>query len=103
MILVDMVGDGDQQFYYEGSSNRVLIREIWDIATQLGYSRWFIPQIRYSITDDHTPFLSRGVPAVDIIDFDYPYWHTLEDTADKVSAPSLERVGRVLLGYLYLK
>jgi hypothetical protein len=48
------------------------------------------------MSDDHTPFLQRGIPAVDIIDFDYPYWHTTQDMPDKVSAASLERVGRVL-------
>jgi glutaminyl-peptide cyclotransferase len=46
--------------------------------------------------DDHVPFAQRGIPAVDVIDFDYPYWHTTQDTPDKVSAGSLERVGRVL-------
>jgi hypothetical protein len=46
--------------------------------------------------DDHTPFLQAGVPAVDIIDFDYPYWHTTGDTVDKVSAESLEAVGTTL-------
>jgi Zn-dependent M28 family amino/carboxypeptidase len=50
--------------------------------------------------DDHVPFLRRGIPAVDIIDFDYPYWHTTRDTPDKVSAESLERVGRVLEWWL---
>ena len=48
--------------------------------------------------DDHTPFLQNGIPAVDLIDFDYPYWHTTQDTADKVAPDSLERVGRVLAG-----
>jgi Zn-dependent M28 family amino/carboxypeptidase len=46
--------------------------------------------------DDHTPFAQQGIPAVDIIDFDYPYWHTTADTADKLSPDSLERVGRTL-------
>jgi Zn-dependent M28 family amino/carboxypeptidase len=46
--------------------------------------------------DDHTPFLNKGIPAIDIIDFDYPYWHTTHDTADKVAPESLARVGRVL-------
>jgi len=46
--------------------------------------------------DDHTPFLRRGIPAIDIIDFDYAYWHTVNDAADKVSPDSLERVGRTL-------
>jgi hypothetical protein len=52
------------------------------------------------LTDDHTPFLAEGIDAVDIIDFDYPFWHTTEDTPDKVSAESLERVGRVLETFL---
>ncbi len=46
--------------------------------------------------DDHSPFLEAGIPAVDIIDFDYPYWHTTGDTVDKVSAESLQAVGRTL-------
>ena len=50
--------------------------------------------------DDHIPFVQLGIPAVDIIDFDYPYWHTVEDTADKVSPDSLERVGRTLEEWL---
>jgi hypothetical protein len=52
------------------------------------------------MTDDHTPFLVRGYPAVDVIDFDYPYWHTLQDTCDKISPESLERVGRTVQRWL---
>jgi Zn-dependent M28 family amino/carboxypeptidase len=48
------------------------------------------------MTDDHTPFLEAGIRAVDIIDFDYPYWHTLQDTPDKVSAESLQAVGETV-------
>ncbi len=101
MILVDMVGDRDLQIFYEGNSDPSLAGKIWATAQQLGYGKWFIPEVRYTLMDDHVPFLRRGVPAVDIIDFDYPYWHTVEDTSDKVSAESLEMVGRVLLQYLY--
>jgi len=50
--------------------------------------------------DDSSPFLSKGMKAIDIIDFDYPYWHTLEDTADKVSSESLDMVGEVILNWL---
>jgi Zn-dependent M28 family amino/carboxypeptidase len=50
--------------------------------------------------DDHTPFVEAGIPAVDIIDFDYPYWHTTADTADKVSADSLQIVGDTLYSWL---
>jgi Zn-dependent M28 family amino/carboxypeptidase len=50
--------------------------------------------------DDHTPFLNASIPAVAIIDFDYPYWHTSADTADKVSAESLEIIGNLLFAWL---
>lgn len=101
MILVDMVGDSDLQVFYEANSDPKLMADIWGAARQLGYEQWFVPQVRYTLMDDHVPFLQRGVPAGDIIDFDYAYWHTTEDTADKVSPKSLEMVGRVLLQYLY--
>lgn len=100
MILVDMVGDSDQQFYLEGNSDPVLRAKLWTTAANLGYGQHFVPVIRYTMIDDHIPFRNRGIPAVDIIDFDYPYWHTTADTADKVSALSLERVGRTLEAYL---
>ncbi len=95
-IVVDMVGDEDQRFAWERSSTSSLNERIWLIAAQLGYSGFFVPVPGQEIVDDHTPFLERGWPAVDIIDLDYPYWHTTADTEDKVSPLSLERVGRVL-------
>jgi glutaminyl-peptide cyclotransferase len=95
VIVVDMVGDADQQLYYEGGSDKALRERLWGIAGDLGYET-FVPEVRYSIFDDHVPFLSEGIPAVDIIDFDYPYWHTIGDTCEKVSPESLEKVGRVL-------
>jgi Zn-dependent M28 family amino/carboxypeptidase len=103
MILVDMVGDMDQRFPMEGYSAQLapdLTNTIWSVAADLGYGEVFIPEVRSSITDDHLPFLQRGIPSVDIIDLDYPYWHTTEDTLDKISPESLERVGRVLQAYL---
>ena len=100
MVLVDMVGDADQQLYYEGHSDQALRETLWALAAELGYGDRFIPQERYTILDDHVPFLKRGIPAVDIIDFDYPYWHTTQDTPDKVSAASLEAVGRTLQVWL---
>lgn len=96
VVVVDMIGDAGQQLYWEASSDPVLRREIWALAAELGYRDVFTPTVRYNIIDDHRPFLQRGIPAVDVIDFDYPYWHTVADTADKVSPESLERVGRVL-------
>jgi hypothetical protein len=50
--------------------------------------------------DDHTPFIKKGLRAVDLIDLDYKYWHTTQDTTDKVSAGSLEKVGRTLLAWI---
>ncbi len=100
MILVDMVGDADQQIYWENNSDASLRERIWRVAAELGYAATFIPQTRHTLTDDHIPFVQKGIPAVDIIDFDYPYWHTAADTTDKVSAESLERVGRTLQVWL---
>jgi Zn-dependent M28 family amino/carboxypeptidase len=100
MILVDMVGDADQQIYFDRNSDALLSERVWREAAALGYGGTFIPEPRYAMLDDHIPFRDLGIPAIDIIDFDYPYWHTTEDTADKVSAASLERVGRTVEAFL---
>ncbi|HSG18581.1 MAG TPA: M28 family peptidase [Anaerolineae bacterium] len=96
MVLVDMVGDADQQLLYEGNSHPDLRAELWRIGADLGFGDQFIPELGYTLIDDHLPFALAGIPAVDIIDFDYEYWHTVEDTTDKASAESLMRVGRTL-------
>jgi hypothetical protein len=96
MVLVDMIGDADQQLYYEGNSDAALQARLWEIAAELGYEEYFIQEQKYTMIDDHLPFARQGIPAVDIIDFDYEYWHTVEDTADKASPESLLRVGRTL-------
>jgi len=100
VVIVDMIGDSDQNIFIERNSNPALVNEIWGIAAELGYQESFIPTAKYSMLDDHTPFLQAGIPAVDIIDFDYPYWHTTADTVDKVSAESLEAVGRTLQAWI---
>lgn len=96
VIVVDMIGDTDQDIFFEGNSDPALQGQIWAIAAGLGYQEYFVPEYKWSIIDDHIPFAKRGIKAVDIIDFDYPHWHTTEDTPDKVSPESLQRVGRVL-------
>jgi Zn-dependent M28 family amino/carboxypeptidase len=96
VVIVDMIGDADQNIYIERNSNPELVKEIWGIAAELGYEKNFIPEPKYSILDDHTPFLQAGIPAIDIIDFDYPHYHTANDTVDKVSAESLAAVGNTL-------
>jgi Zn-dependent M28 family amino/carboxypeptidase len=102
-VIVDMIGDVDLNIYMEKNSNLQITNEIWAAANALGYSKQFIPGYKWSMTDDHTPFLMAGIPAIDIIDFDYPYWHTVEDTPDKVSAASLKAVGDTLLQWLTTK
>jgi Zn-dependent M28 family amino/carboxypeptidase len=99
-IVVDMVGDASQDIYLEGNSDPVLQGHLWEIATSLGYQEYLIPELRHTMIDDHIPFQQRGIPSVDIIDFEYSYWHTTGDTEDKLSPISLERVGRVLEVFL---
>ncbi|RPI33372.1 MAG: M28 family peptidase [Chloroflexota bacterium] len=99
VVVVDMIGDADLNIYMEKSSDLALKTSIWAKAASLGYEQ-FINSPKYSMLDDHTPFLEAGIPAVDLIDFDYPYWHTTQDTPDKVSAESLDAVGETLLAWL---
>jgi Iap family predicted aminopeptidase len=100
VVIADMIGDADLNIYLEKNSNKEIRAEIWSAAEGLGYADKFINQEKFSMLDDHTPFLEKGIPAVDIIDFDYPYWHTTEDTPDKVSAESLKAVGDTLLKWI---
>jgi Zn-dependent M28 family amino/carboxypeptidase len=100
VVVVDMIGDAEQEIFYEHYSDAQLQETLWTIAAELGYDEYFIPRHRWAIIDDHYPFRQQGLVAVDIIDFDYPYWHTTEDTPDKVSADSLQRVGRVVETWL---
>ena len=99
VVIIDMVGDEELSLYMEKYSSPQLVEQIWELADELGYSQ-FIPEYRHQILDDHVPFLEAGIPAVDIIDFDYPYWHTTQDTVDKVSPESLDAVGELLLEWL---
>jgi Zn-dependent M28 family amino/carboxypeptidase len=92
-IILDMIGDANLDIYEERNSNQEITRQVWDTAAKLGYAQQFIPTQKYAMLDDHTPFLNAAIPAIDIIDFDYPYWHTTQDTTDKTSANSLKAVG----------
>lgn len=104
MILLDMVGDKDLTIPREESSSRWLVEAIWGTAADLGYRKEFPSRTFLIGDDDHMPFLRAGIPAVDVIDFEYgegegdnSYWHTAEDTLDKLSARSLKIVGDVIL------
>ncbi len=99
-IIVDMIGDADLEVYYERNSDIALMEQIWQQARNLGYENIFIPEYRHSMLDDHTPFIEAGISAVDLIDFNYPYWHTTSDTLDKVSPESLKAIGDTLTAWL---
>ena len=103
VVIVDMVGDADLNIYKERNSNPALTNEIWDVAKGLGFENIFIPEYKFSMLDDHTPFLEAGIPAVDIIDFDYPYWHTVQDAVDKVSPESLQAVGETVRTWIIMQ
>src|SRR5262245_27517478 len=104
MILLDMIGDRDLTVPREEGSSQWLVEAIWGTALQLGHAKEF-PDRPFEVgDDDHMPFLREGVPAVDLIDFEYgsspgenDYWHTKEDTLDKISPRSLKIVGDVIL------
>jgi hypothetical protein len=95
LILVDMIGERKVRILRESNSTPWLTEIIWKTAQSLKRPE-FVDETT-PIEDDHIPFLRAGVPAVDIIDLDYPAWHTREDTLDKVSAESLQVVADVLL------
>ncbi len=100
VVIVDMVGDYNLNIHQEKQSNQRLVNEIWQVARDLGYGQYFLDKRKYSIMDDHVPFLEAGIPAVDIIDIEYRYWHTSYDTPENVSPVSLGIVGSTLQVWL---
>lgn len=99
LLLVDMIGDRDLDLRREAYSTPALVDIVWSSARGLGYGQHFLDQTM-AVEDDHAPFLKAGVPAIDLIDFNYPPWHTVHDTLDKVSARSLQIVGEVVVDAL---
>ncbi len=99
VVILDMLGDKDLKVYMEENSDREINAQIWEAAGQLGYGQ-FIPMYKHSIIDDHIPFLDAGIRAVDLIDIEYPYWHTTQDTLDKIFADSLKVAGDTVLKWL---
>ncbi len=103
-VLLDMVGDRDLDIYVEGNSNRLapeVVDRVWNIARRLGFGDIFHRETRHTVNDDHIPLNDAGIPTIDVIDFDYDYWHTPEDTPDKVTASSLGAVGTVMARLIY--
>jgi peptidase M28-like protein len=103
VILLDMVGDAQLNISREGFSDSLapgLVDLVWGVADSLGLSG-FVDTVGYHVIDDHLPFLLNGIPAIDLIDFQYTQWHTASDTPEWVSAESLEQVGRLLRHLIY--
>lgn len=100
MILVDMIGDKKLDLKREGESTEWLVNLMWTTAHKIGYSENYRLEEQY-ISDDHLPFKEAGIPVIDFIDFDYgpdhSYWHTNQDTLDKISGESMKAVGDVII------
>lgn len=99
MILLDMIGDRDLRLRQDRASTPRLNDALWRAARRIGATA-FSEETTTIGGDDHFPFLAAGVPAVDLIDFEYPWWHREGDTLDKVSAESVATVCRVVLAAL---
>jgi glutaminyl-peptide cyclotransferase len=102
-ILLDMVGDKDLRIPMEMNSLRFaprLMLDFYAFANRIGYGATFPQAQGQMIEDDHIPLNEAGLPTINLIDFTYPYWHTLEDTPDKCSPESLGKVGAVLEAWL---
>jgi Zn-dependent M28 family amino/carboxypeptidase len=106
-VVWDMIGDQDLEIFQEQNSVYAapeVVDRVWTLADELGYGRTFRPTVGGPITDDHVPLIEVGIRAIDVIDLEYgpgnAYWHTLEDTIDKLSAESLQIVGDVAVALL---
>ena len=99
LVLLDMIGDKDLIIRRDSNSTPWLVDAIWSAAARLGHRGVFSNELT-SIDDDHMPFVRAGIQSVDIIDLDYPAWHTAQDTLENVSARSLQIVGDVVLAAL---
>ena len=103
ILILDMIGDKDLQIFQEGHSVKFfpgLVDSIWRIGMEIAPTV-FIPAIKYYIIDDHYSLIKYGIRAIDIIDFDYPYWDSKDDTADKCSKESLDIMYRFALKIVY--
>jgi len=97
-VVFDMIGEVDLRIEQEGHSLArapEVVERVWRTASEMGHGGVFVPSATYEITDDHVPLLNKGLRVIDVIDLDYRYHHTVEDTIDKLSARSLKAVGDV--------
>jgi hypothetical protein len=97
MILLDFIGNKDLRIPREQSSDVGLWARLRRAAKRAGAASAFPPRIGPEILDDHTPFEDVGVPSIDLIDFDYPCYHSLCDDLSQISQASIDVVGETLL------
>ena len=95
-LLADIVGSRELRIKRDSNSDKALTDLMWATAKNLGYSGVFVNDPT-AIEDDHQSFSARGVRTVDVIDLEIPYWHTPQDTLDKISSKSLAVVGHVFV------
>jgi len=101
LILFDLMGYKELRLGRDELSTRWLVDAVWQTAKQIGYGKYFVDDREGVGDDDHAPFLRAGIDALDIIQLSsYPYWHTKDDTLDKVSAKSLKIVGDTVIASL---
>jgi glutaminyl-peptide cyclotransferase len=103
-ILIDMIGNKGvtvPREVYSDENESNLMNEFYADADSLGYSQEFPDRPGEEITDDHWPMIAAKIPTIDLIDFNYAYWHTLQDTPDKCSPDSLQVIGRSLELFVY--
>lgn len=107
-VLLDMVGDADPRFLADDLSVQAanpVVQKMWRAAERLGYRDYFPNQVGDRVYDDHVPLIEAGLPTANLIDFTYGpdnrYWHTPEDTPDRLSAATLEMVGEVVTELIY--
>ena len=99
LVLLDMIGERGLEIRQDMNSTRWLNDIFWRAAGRLNHQRTFVAQTT-AVEDDHKPFIDAGVPAIDLIDLDYPAWHTAEDTLDKIDPMSMKIVGDVVVAAL---
>jgi hypothetical protein len=105
-VLLDLVADKDLKIYEEGNSLTgapEIVNHVWAAARKVGHQDVFVDAPKHTLTDDHVELQKVGIKAIDVVDFDYPWWHTPEDTIDKVSGVSLQVVGDVVMALVRLE
>ena len=107
-LLLDMVGDAQPNFPVEQISAQFanpVVQKVWRAAERLGFKEYFPTAVGPPVTDDHVPLIENGIPTANLIDFTYgpnnSYWHTPQDTPDKLSAGTLGMVGQVVVELIY--